>query len=123
MSLEPQNPREEDAIGKKICIPMLLQGDAKQRQEHLDGQETLTNSMGSMDQHLKLSFDHTHIEMYTQIKTYHIKRGEGESQLSTGDHLDVPWSAPWPQLLPPSGFSERMTCIPLSWGSKQIPSP
>lgn len=70
MSLEPQNPREEDAIGKKICIPMLLQGDAKQRQEHLDGQETLTNSMGSMDQHLKLFFDHTHIEMYTQIKTY-----------------------------------------------------
>lgn len=73
---------------------MLLQGDAKQRQEHLnDGQETLTNSMGSMNQHLKLSFDHTHIQMYTQIKTYHIKRGEGESQLSTGDHLYVRWWA------------------------------
>lgn len=119
MSLEPQNPREESCNRQKICIPMFLQGDAKQRQEHLnDGQETLTNSTGSKDQYQKLSFDHTHIQMYRQIKTYHIKREEGESQLSTGDHLYVSWSAPWPKLLLPSCFPERMIYIPLNWESK-----
>lgn len=72
MSLEPQSPREERCNRQKICIPMLLQGDAKQRQKHLnDGQET--NQQHGKDQHQKLSFDHTHIQMYRQMKTYHIK--------------------------------------------------
>lgn len=73
MSLEPQSPREERCNRQKNLYPNASTRRCKRETETSQWWTRDSNQQHGKDQHQKLSFDHTHIQMYRQIKTYHIK--------------------------------------------------